>query len=75
MTNCRGFNLSKHVIDPDYLKAHLQKRKFAVKLTADIPTGLEGNFACHGRFKPVMSSGPADFSISACMCEIPYNNI
>ena len=56
--------LSKRVTDPDYLRAHLRKRKFAVELTADIRTGLEGNFAGHGRFKPVMPSGPADFSIS-----------
>ena len=55
--------LRKRVTDPDYLRAHLRKQIFAVKLTADIATGLEGNFASHGRFKPVMQSGPADFSI------------
>ena len=69
--------LSKRVTDPDYLRAHLRKRKFAVKLTADIWTGLEGNFAGHGRFKPVMPSGPADFSISVLDLQsgVQYNTI
>ena len=57
--------LGKRVIDPDYLRAHLRKRKFVVKLTAVIRTGLDANFAGHGRFKAVVPSGPADFSISA----------